>query len=996
MTKEELILYQNREKQRKDAEDEAIEAGKPRIKKVEESTGGNTNFMTPSVSGDTPLTVTESHISSGTHEATSSSIQSFDAKGSVSSSSMDIAPQTGHSSSSSGQILTVKSSGGVVRVGGSSEGKIPTINNFAIVKMTGSDNFGRSAYTIGAKASTRATKTVDYIARDGAISKERERTQEIEDKAKESEISQTEKEIEAKAKDTIDYIGREGALLSEKDSRYLPPAIYNEQGNKISIAEAKENMKDITGERRIVYSPDSRLKFSDKDFHQVVSTTINSLSKDLQKDFQFGYQIHRNTENPHVHLNITTKSVSGEGVKMYKDELFEMKMRFYENTQELAEQKRDRYEIMYKDNAHQSLALQIGKFTGDVPAGEFANQNIFLVQRIAEKYDLKFDQNELEKNTDNIKKFFTDNKDQYNDFITNAKNRYADTFTKYSKDANDLATKYNLQEVPKDIEGFQKYLKVHEKLFLADKIAEERSIRITIADVKNLTTEIRKDEKGNITKDGFKDLKISNEWFDKNKESVREWNDENKNRVSKELLNRFEQLNERVDINFDIPKNRMEGISLNNEYKQNKTIFANDTRKALIDILESRKFYFKGEYMKNNITKDEYKTNMERIDSLKENTKAYGSISEGALTKYNIDTNFLAKEQKTFELDGIKGESGENKENLEKLLTKALNKKNVTDEQKEKIERVSATFAKEQKISLSALENVGFKREKLQADFKIEKIETVANIINFKETQKELDFQKEALYKSDKPTLEEWKKENTQNYEFVSQKRFEKIRESFQDTIKENENFKGKGDFIDKGIDSINSKLEKLSKNIIAGKQITKENFEAVGIGTKGLKTKIVEKDVEFVSKSKANDLLIDTLLKEDKYSGLVSKYQEDKLPSKYLETVLLKDGFAPGRIDSFAKDTRNISQEVVIFPHNVKLSGETVTKVFFNNQNKVIDGLKNEHNIDIKSAKDLAANFDKVGTPSELRQNITKEVQNKINEFRVTNNLNDNIDFFQ
>ncbi|MDX9743564.1 MAG: hypothetical protein RBT59_07075, partial [Arcobacteraceae bacterium] len=41
-------------------------------------------------------------------------------------------------------------------------------------------------------------------------------------------------------------------------------------------------------------------------------------------------------------------------------------------------------------------------------------------------------------------------------------------------------------------------------------------------------------------------------------------------------------------------------------------------------------------------------------------------------------------------------------------------------------------------------------------------------------------------------------------------------------------------------------------------------------------------------------------------------------------------------------------------------------------------------------------ANFDKVGTPSELRQNITKEVQNKINEFRVTNNLNDNIDFFQ
>lgn len=37
MTKEELILYQNREKQRKDAEDEAIEAGKPRIKKLKKA-----------------------------------------------------------------------------------------------------------------------------------------------------------------------------------------------------------------------------------------------------------------------------------------------------------------------------------------------------------------------------------------------------------------------------------------------------------------------------------------------------------------------------------------------------------------------------------------------------------------------------------------------------------------------------------------------------------------------------------------------------------------------------------------------------------------------------------------------------------------------------------------------------------------------------------------------------------------------------------------------
>ncbi len=977
MTKEELILYQNREKQRKDAEDEAIEAGKPRIKKVEESTGGNTNFMSPTVNGDTSLTATESNISSGAHETTSSSIQSFDAKGSVLSSSMDIGSQTGQGSSSSGQISTVKSSGGVARVGGSSESKIPTINNFAIVKMTGSDNFGKSAYTIGKLSSNRAISAVDYITRDGAI--------------KDEELASN------RADKHLDYMTRDDAK-----SDLTSGVLYDAQGNKITVAETKEMMQDITGERRIVFAPDSRLKLNDGEFQQIISKTVNTFSDDFKKDFDHVFAIHRNTENPHAHLMLTTKSVSGEGVKMYKDELFEMKMRFYENTQELAEQKRDRYEIVYKDNSHQSLAMQIGKFTGDIPAGEFANQNIFLAQRIAEKYDLEFNQKEMEKNTDNIKKFFTDNKDQYNDFITNAKNRYADTFTKYSKDANDLASKYNLQEVPKDIEGFQKYLKVHEKLFLADKIADGRGIQITNADVRNLTSEIRKDESGNITKDGYKDLKASTEWFDRNKQSVNEWNNENKNRISKELSNRFEQLNERVDINFDIPKNRMEGISLNNQYKQNKTIFANDTRKALIDILDSRKFYFKGEYMKNNITKDEYKTNLERIDSLKEKTRAYNDITESALKKYGIDTTLFVREEKNTQFDGIKGESGENKENLEKLLTKALNKKNLTDEQKEKIERVSSTFAKEQKISLSALENAGFKREKLQADFKIEKIEGIVKNINFKETQKELDFQKEALYKSEKPTLDEWKKENMQNYEFVSQKRFEKIRESFQNTIKENENLKGKGEFVDKKIETINTKLEKLSKNIITGKQITKEDFENAGLSTKGLKSKTLESEVEFISKNASNESLINLFLKDEKYTGILEKYSKDTLPAQYLKAVLTKEGLSNEKLELFDTDKRIISKELILNPHNVKISGETISKALFNSDgklfNKIKSELESEHDLKINNAKDFAKHFDKVGVLNENRQVVANNLQNSVLEndtMKIENNefLNSKID---
>ena len=37
----------------------------------------------------------------------------------------------------------------------------------------------------------------------------------------------------------------------------------------------------------------------------------------------------------------------------------------------------------------QALAMQIGRFTGDVPGAEFAKQNIYLAEKIAKKYNLE-------------------------------------------------------------------------------------------------------------------------------------------------------------------------------------------------------------------------------------------------------------------------------------------------------------------------------------------------------------------------------------------------------------------------------------------------------------------------------------------------------------------------------------------------------------------------------------------------------------------------------
>lgn len=630
------------------------------------------------------------------------------------------------------------SSFGAAKISGS-YGSVTTVTNFAIVKFTGADNFGKSAYTIGKQAGVRAQKAIDYISKDGDLDKE---------------------QIVKNSQQQLEYLSREVAKDASLGNDFRSGILYDKSGNEMSIAQAKEMFSDnITGERRVVYSPNPNLKMNDKEFQKNIDRVLHDFGKDYHKNFEYIYAIHRNTDNPHAHILMKTDDIGGGGVEMFKDELFELKMRFYENTQAIAESKKNMFTFFYKDKSHFSTAMQIGRFTGDIPGADFTKQNIYLAENIAKKYDLAFDEKAMGKNTENVTKFFEENKDKYNEFITNAKNRYANTFTKSSSDANALTTKYNLGEIPKDIEGFSEFLKKHEKLFLADKIAADKGINLTNKDAKNLTLDLVKNKNGNLTQKGVANFQKSMKWFDKNENAVREWNSENKNRMSKETFGRLDNLNTRVDMPFEMPKDRMSAITLTHEYKNDKMAFANDTRKALVDIVEARIKYFQKASKINEISKEEKKTNIGRLDGLRGRIKAYDDITEASLKKYGIDTSFFSKDEKTIEMDGIKLENQDVTHRFNALLAKALQNPEFTSEQKEKIEKISYVAKKQDQVSVSALENAGFKREELQKQFNFEKVESNQQIINFRKTDEYKDLSR--------TTLKDWKQSNLGSYKLT-------------------------------------------------------------------------------------------------------------------------------------------------------------------------------------------------------------------------------------
>lgn len=747
MDAKELLLYLEREKLKK----EAIENSEKPIK------SGSLSSKQSNQSGGVSLDIDDINVGSDDGKSSSSSTQISNTTLPIKSDSSSVKSEAASfknvpelkASDSSASVVPIKIvDDGVVKTSASTSkissggSAVTVIKNFAIVKFTGADNFSKSAYTVGKKAGERATKAIDYFAREGA---------------------QNDAASLKRAEEHIEYMGRDSAKEASLGDEFKSGFLYDKNGFELSIAQAKSFFgDDITGERRVVFSPNPNLKMSDSEFQKIINKTLSDFGEKYNKNYDFIYAVHRNTDNPHAHILMKTNDADGVGIKMFKDELFELKMRFYENTQAVAEAKQNMFTFFYKDETHFSLAMQIGRFTGDVPGAEFAKQNIYLAEKIAKKYNLEFDEKAMQKDTDKVKQFFEANKDKYNEFTTNAKNRYADTFTKFSNDANALSTKYNLGEVPKDIEGFGEFLKQHDKLFLADKIATDKELVLTDKDARNLSFDIEKDENGKLTKKGMENFLKSTEWFDKNTGSIREWNSENKDRMSKETYSRLENLNTRVDIPFEMPKDRMSAIKLTHHYKLDKMAFANDTRKALVDVVESRIKYFQKAAKSHEISKEEKKTNIERLDGLRGKIKAYDDITESSLKKYGIDTNFFSKDEKIVEMDGIKLEHGDNGQKFDALLAKAIQSPEFTPEQKDKIERISHVADKQQQVSVSALENAGFKREELLKEFSVEKIETKQQIINFKRSDefKELG----------NISLKDWKQVNSNNYMLPKQK----------------------------------------------------------------------------------------------------------------------------------------------------------------------------------------------------------------------------------
>jgi len=912
MNQEELLLWNEREKQRKkrstddELDEDLVFENVPKFKQaITRAANTSTDFsvdvqtkddnykLSSSLIGNDSLSINTNSPLPSTQTASFKNISSADMAVS--------APATAKVQTSS-DGTTISSSAS--NLSSSSFATSPVIANFAIVKMTGADNFFKSAYTVGKGASIRATKAIDYIMRDGAFK----------DESNEATALRAQKHI--------DYMSR------DESKRFRRSFYMTETEMKFQIFKAKSMMQDITGERRLVFSPNSNIKMTNAEFSKVITKTVNTFSQDFHKNFDYTFAIHRNTDNPHAHLILTTKDIGGEGVKMFKDELFELKQRFYENTKQLAIDKSDRYEISYKDKSYFSEAKQIAGFTGDMPTSKFANQNIYLIRKIAASYKLPINEKALN-SADKIRDFFKEHNNEYNEFITNAKNRYADTFTKYYKDSIALSQKYDLGEVPKDVEQFKTFIDENQKLFLADKIATDKGLELSSKHLKDDTA--------------------INKWFTANKEIIKEWNSENEPRISKELYSRFEQLNTRVDKPFAIPQTRKEGITLNNHYKLDKMIFANDTRKALVDVVEARIKYFQKAAKSHEISKEEKKTNIERLDGLRGKIKAYDDITESSLKKYGIDTSFFSKDEKIVEMDGIKLEHGNNGQKFDALLAKAIQSPEFTPEQKDKIERISHVADKQQQVSVSALENAGFKREELQKEFTIEKIETKQQIINFKRTDefKELN----------NTSLKDWKQENLDNYVFLSKGRIGHMVADIENSIKMNELLKGKNIYLDRHIEHVNKNLITLGKSIESKWEISIELALKAGVDTRQAEIITKNKDVEYIPKNSTNDVLMGLFnYKEEIFGKLSEKYNENSLSKGYFKTTLELNAAETKNIEVFDKEIRNTEFDVIKNPMSLTINGETISKSLFETKNFTYDVIKNElsneHGIEIKSDK--------------------------------------------
>ena len=566
------------------------------------------------------------------------------------------------------------------RVGGGISGGIASITQFGMIKMTGTEGGLQNGYTIGKDASPRASASLEYITREEN--------------------------------------GKEIAEIKDKD------------GNRISKLEAKEQIKDIQAERRLVLSANPRLNLNDEQLDKIVRTTMSSYSESFGKEFEYFYAIHNNTKTPHAHILMTSTHPDGDGIKMYKDELFEMKMNFEDAVKEEVENSN----IKIKDNTTLPLAKQIGNFIGAVPDTNMFNQNKYLAYKISKKFELDYDQKDVGNDPQKLEQWFDKNQSSYKEYFMSATNKEAFLFQEYSKSAIELNDKYDLglnEKTTTDIKEFKSWVDDKKEVFLAERIAQDKHII--------------------LQKDDVQDSKQLYKWFKENETEVKEWNNQFKQYPSKQMSSLASKYGDMVDNKpDDLMTDRKVAREFVKNYTREPLAYAGDSRKSLHKILETKQEQFKNEFKESRITEKSFDSETKRLDSLQNRLIQGQEVSEGSLKRYNLDTKVFSTNSKIIELDGIDlkddikkdltSKIEEHKENLDKNLENKSIDEEYHKTYSKKANTLNYIVSKSQNISVSALENAGLDKQTDLSEFKIEKVKTELRIINFKDTDVQKDY----------------------------------------------------------------------------------------------------------------------------------------------------------------------------------------------------------------------------------------------------------------
>ena len=851
---------------------------------------------------------------------------------------------------------------------------IPVIKQFGLIKMTGTEGSLKNGYTIGKDAKQRASASIEYVARDEN--------------------------------------GKSIADLKDKN------------GNTISKLEAKQEIQNIAAERRLVLSPNPKLNISDEQLDKVVRETMSSYSESFGKDFNYFYAIHNNTSTPHAHIIMTSTHPDGDGIKMYKDELFELKMNFEDNLKELVKDSG----INIKDESTLPAAKQIANFIGVIPDTNIFSQNKFLAQKIAKKFDLEFDQKQIGNNPEKLENWFLKNDNSFKEYFISATNKDAFLFQDYIKVAQDLSEKYDLglnKNTTSNIKEFKSWLDDKQEIFLAHKVAQDKNIILQKEDVS---------DKNKLYK-----------WFKENEVEVKEWNEKNKYSPSKQMSSLAQKYSEMVDIKPDnILESRKDAREFVKNYTKNPLMYAGDSRKSLYEVLGVKKEQYKKEFSQKYISKKSFDTEIKRLDTLQKRLSQSQQITEGSLKKYNLDTSICSIDSKTIQIDGIKFLTSEN---TKELLTNKINfhVENLTKGHKDEysknyIKKAAALnyiISKSDNISISALENIGLNKEKDLKDFKIEKVDTELKIINFKNTDLNNNLQDikiaEEINKN-KPLahqvtqlskIEKDFKINTENVSYKDANQFiyenkhfnsynkKEINKIIKDIQNKNVSLKGDDLFLNKYIDSINKNLGNLQEKLEIGKNtLSLDEIKSTGIDTKNLeiyqgsiKTNIILNDEENLRKL---DYLIKDYSKEKEYEDFTNQIKNSEISKLNLNNALAKVtnkvlpiDFKTNILKNIKFEPKEIHQELIKINSLKNLSNsmnsaknnfevnETVSNAIFNSPKyfeNIASRLHNEHGIEIKTAKDLSDNFNKIGQENPIRNellNYLKDIQQSNNSLK-------------